>query len=284
MSTAAEREQSLLAIGHQCSHVSCNLVDFLPFKCQHCSESFCGEHFKPDQHSCAKYDEFSHNRVAPDCPLCNEPVAIPPGEDPNIRMERHLHTECSVITGKAKSKTPRCASGKCNKVLYAPIHCDKCRLDFCPTHRFPATHNCSSLASTSSSKSASVKPVQRKPGPTPAQAGKKALASAKEGVASVKASTANLNSKVGAMPNPFAAHKVDRSPSQSSSTTNSPMTTHASTTDARSRAELESQRRAMRERDRKGLLSEEEKVILAELEAQHATGRGGGRDKECLIM
>ncbi|VDC04447.1 unnamed protein product [Peniophora sp. CBMAI 1063] len=216
MSTAADREQSLLAIGHQCSHVSCNLVDFLPFKCQHCSESFCGDHFLPNQHSCAKYDEFSHNRVAPDCPLCNEPVAIPPGEDPNVRMERHLNAECSVMTGKTKSKTPRCARGKCGKVLYAPIHCDKCSLDFCPTHRFPATHNCSSLAS-SSNKSASVKPVQRKPvtssGPTSSQAGKKALASAKEGVASVKASTANLNAKVGAMPNPFAAHKVDRYPS-----------------------------------------------------------------------
>ena len=41
----------------------------------------------------------------------------------------------------------------------------------------------------------------------------------------------------------------------------------------------------MRERARKGLLSEEEKVILAELEAQHAgKGRGAGGDKECLIM
>jgi hypothetical protein len=39
-------------------------------------------------------------------------------------MERHFAQECSVMTGKAKSKAPRCATGKCNKVLYAPIKCD----------------------------------------------------------------------------------------------------------------------------------------------------------------
>lgn len=58
-------------------------------------------------------------------PLCNIPVAIPPGQDPNIRMERHFNTECSVMTGRrAKSGTPTCARGKCGKVLFSPIRCD----------------------------------------------------------------------------------------------------------------------------------------------------------------
>lgn len=139
------REQQMLAVGRQCSHPSCHLVDFLPFRCQHCADSFCADHFKPASHSCAKYDEAKYNRVAPDCehcscvfsyhlirfswcpgPLCNEPVPIPPGEDPNIRMERHLTIDCSVMTGRSQkaSATPKCARPKCGKLLFAQIQCD----------------------------------------------------------------------------------------------------------------------------------------------------------------
>jgi hypothetical protein len=139
------RDQQLLNVGRQCSHPSCHLVDFLPFKCQHCADAFCAEHFKPASHSCTKYDEAKYNRVAPDCeyrsstfrfrlvqlrlclgPLCNEPVPIPPGEDPNIRMERHLSVDCSVMTGRSKkaNTTPRCARPKCGKLLFAQIQCD----------------------------------------------------------------------------------------------------------------------------------------------------------------
>ncbi|KAI0036440.1 hypothetical protein K488DRAFT_41129 [Vararia minispora EC-137] len=266
-STPIERDRHMLAIGHQCSQSTCNLVDFLPFKCQHCSLQFCGEHFLPQRHSCPKYDEFQHNRVAPDCPLCGEPVAIPPGEDPNIRMERHLSQECTVMTGKTKqSKTPRCARAMCNKVLYAPIKCDKCKLEFCPTHRFPATHNCSSIGSTS--KPALPKPIVRSNIPKPsvsasqvAQAGKNAIASAKESMAAAKASTTSA-AKAASLPGPF--NKTDR----------------------RGKQERESQRKAMQERARKGLLSEQEKVILAELEAERVSrGRGNsGNGKECIVM
>lgn len=139
-----ERDQQILAIGRQCSHPSCLLVDFLPFKCQHCADSFCADHFKPESHSCSKYDETKYNRVAPDCgfflpfaasawlitvslgPLCNEPVPIPPGEDPNIRMERHLSVDCSVMTGRSRkaSSAPKCARPKCGKVLFVQIQCD----------------------------------------------------------------------------------------------------------------------------------------------------------------
>ena len=58
-------------------------------------------------------------------PLCNIPVAVRPGQDPNVRMDMHLEKECSVVTGKIKSKsTPTCARGNCKKVLFSPINCD----------------------------------------------------------------------------------------------------------------------------------------------------------------
>ncbi|KAG7088412.1 hypothetical protein E1B28_012409 [Marasmius oreades] len=142
-----ERDQQLLAIGKQCSHASCNLVDFLPFKCQHCQQSFCQEHFKVETHSCPNYDASKHDRIAPSCPFCNTPVAIPPGQDPNIRMENHFVKECSVMLGReVKKATPTCARSRCGKVLYAPIRCDKCGKQFCPAHRFPGDHTCSPVS------------------------------------------------------------------------------------------------------------------------------------------
>ncbi|EIN12980.1 hypothetical protein PUNSTDRAFT_61734 [Punctularia strigosozonata HHB-11173 SS5] len=152
----AERDTALLSIGAQCYDPTCHLVDFLPFKCQHCAHLFCQDHFKARAvdapagsgtgHACAHYDESRVNRIAPSCPLCSTPVAVPPGEDPNVRMDRHIQQECAVTTGRQgapKSNLPHCARAKCGKVLYAPIGCDKCRQQFCPSHRFPNAHNCS---------------------------------------------------------------------------------------------------------------------------------------------
>ncbi|KAI1793391.1 hypothetical protein LXA43DRAFT_972039 [Ganoderma leucocontextum] len=158
-SAAPERDVQLLDIGKQCSDPTCLLVEFLPFKCQHCTQPFCGEHFLPAAHHCSKYDAAKHDRVAPSCPLCNTPVAIPPGQDPNIRMERHINTECSVMTGrsgKAKS-TPHCARPKCGKVLFSPIRCDSCKQQFCPEHRFPKDHSCSTSKASGSPQQAGTK-------------------------------------------------------------------------------------------------------------------------------
>ncbi|KIP05186.1 hypothetical protein PHLGIDRAFT_74650 [Phlebiopsis gigantea 11061_1 CR5-6] len=154
---APERESHLLAVGQQCSDSLCRLVDFLPFKCQHCDQPFCAEHFLPNQHKCKKYDESQHDRIAPSCPLCNTPVAIPPGQDPNVRMERHINTECSVTTGKTtKSSAPHCARAKCGKVLFSPIRCDTCKQQYCPQHRFPKDHICTGITSAATKPNASV--------------------------------------------------------------------------------------------------------------------------------
>ena len=147
MQTSQERDEQLLAVGQQCSHASCLLIDFLPFKCQHCDQPYCQEHFLAKDHQCPSYDESKHNRIAPRCtslvyhlgfdtniskkgPLCNEPVAIPPGQDPNVRMDVHLTKECTVMTGRRKQKSvPVCEKVRCTKTLYQPIRCDVCSFD-----------------------------------------------------------------------------------------------------------------------------------------------------------
>ena len=71
-----DRDAQLLDIGHQCSLETCLLHDFLPFKCQHCNEPFCSDHYLPDAHKCPKYDETKHNRIAPNC-KCTCATVVP---------------------------------------------------------------------------------------------------------------------------------------------------------------------------------------------------------------
>ncbi|KAF5315335.1 hypothetical protein D9619_007151 [Psilocybe cf. subviscida] len=227
-----DRDTQLLGVGRQCSDPSCYLVDFLPFKCQHCELSFCQEHFKVDVHHCTKYDESKHNRVAPNCPLCNIPVAVRPGQDPNERMDRHLETECSIVTGKVQAKTtPLCARGNCRKVLFSPIRCTSCRQQFCPAHRFPGDHTCSasstaspvkptlSSANTISNLNTTAKNINTKA----TAAGTAAMGAMKKGIANVSASaqqasttakTATAGPSKPSKPLPFS--KMDRLSNRSS--------------------------------------------------------------------
>ncbi|QRV92547.1 AN1-type zinc finger protein 1 [Ceratobasidium sp. AG-Ba] len=144
-------DAQMLFVGSSCSHPSCNLVDFLPIRCDLCATTFCSDHFRPLDHQCPKYDHSKVDRVAPSCPLCSVPISIPVGQDPNLKMDAHIMNECPVMGNKrpAKSQAPRCASSKCSKVLIAPIRCNTCRKDFCPEHRFPQQHSCASQSSAS---------------------------------------------------------------------------------------------------------------------------------------
>ncbi|KAK0243973.1 hypothetical protein EDD85DRAFT_897652 [Armillaria nabsnona] len=259
----------LLAIGKQCSHSSCLLVDFLPFKCQHCELPYCQEHFLAKDHHCLKYDETKHNRVAPNCPLCNEPVAIPPGQDPNVKMESHFATECSATTGKAKTKSlPVCQRVKCGKTLYSPIRCDKCRKQFCPSHRFPSDHSCSPTSVSGASRLLSMNTNSITANAKSLNAKASAV-----GAAAVDAMKKN-------MPSSSSSEASSPSSASTSSKLSSSFTKAFSKTDRRAKAERESRRKALRAREQKGLLSPEEKAVLAAEEEQAAREK----NDDCLIM
>ncbi|KAG6377165.1 hypothetical protein JVT61DRAFT_1217 [Boletus reticuloceps] len=189
--TTAERDTQLLSIGQQCSESSCLLVDFLPFKCQHCSKSFCGEHFLVAAHHCPQYDESKHNRVAPSCPLCNTPVAIPPGEDPNIRMEASYQYRVQRHDGKIRQD-------------------QACKKQYCPQHRFPKDHNCSSTTSTaaSSSKSRSIPSLTGFKLPTKTPTAQTSNASSARARPVATSSGASTSSNIPALSIPFS--KADR--------------------------------------------------------------------------
>ncbi|OSD07268.1 hypothetical protein PYCCODRAFT_1358818 [Trametes coccinea BRFM310] len=200
-SITPERDQQLLEIGKQCSAPSCLVVDFLPFKCQHCAHAFCRDHFLPADHQCDKFDAAKLDRVAPSCPLCNTPVAIPPGQDPNVRMEQHITTQCTVMTGKsAKAKSaPTCARPKCGKVLFSPIRCDSCKQQYCPQHRFPKDHSCSS-AQPSTTKPAPAANAWANVSQQTGAASAAAMAALKRAAASNNASTSSTSKSQGSRP------------------------------------------------------------------------------------
>ncbi|KAJ8582490.1 hypothetical protein M405DRAFT_876121 [Rhizopogon salebrosus TDB-379] len=261
-----EREAHLLGLGTPCSHPHCSLLDFLPFKCPHCpgSPAFCAEHFHP--HCTTAHANL--DRVAPNCPLCGNPVAIPPGEDPNVRMERHISRFCEVMNasgkqmGKGGSKI--CARGKCGKVLFAPIGCDKCHKEFCPQHRFPKDHSCSSLTSQRPNTSSTWKRSLR---PSP-----------------VSATPSSSSAKSAPAPSSLAS-TPSKATAPSSSTPSIPFTVPNmfSKSDRRAKEERKSRHKAMAERAKRGLLTEEEKLIFAEEQAARAQQSVKG-DKECVVM
>ncbi|KAH8825370.1 hypothetical protein DL96DRAFT_1712366 [Flagelloscypha sp. PMI_526] len=312
-SNIQERDDRLLAIGAQCSHDTCHLVDFLPFTCAHCKNKFCQDHFKTEDHSCPDYDEAKHNRVAPNCPLCNTPVAIPPGQNPNIRMEAHLRNDCSVLTGKvAKKSGPVCASGKCGKVLIQPITCTTCRKQYCPTHRFPSDHTCvappPTVADNAKKTAANIKSSANMLSGKAAAAKnaldtkvQKGISAAQTAASSTttKSLTSGINIKA-----PPGFSKTDSVPLSAPLDSSSPpgmnLTVTPTTTckpnhqtlrtsfappPVRARAERESRKKALKERAAKGILTTKEKAALAQLDAEdEAAGGASGEDKNCLIM
>ncbi|KAG8900710.1 hypothetical protein FRB99_005803 [Tulasnella sp. 403] len=297
----------LLEIGKTCSHPACSLVDFLPIKCQHCAKHFCSDHFKPQTHDCPKFDASKHDRIAPECPFCHQPVAFAAGVDPNIAMEQHFDTKCKVVLGGGlvgmKSKgtssgeSPRCARAKCNKVLVAPIRCPKCSQQFCVAHRFPESHRCLTGSSSTSPSPSSSTPNLRTastPSLSPLFSAQKnaALAAMSRAAASTMAAVNTMNtaakssttaarsagvSFTGAA-TPGTSKEPSSSKKPSASTPN--LVNPFNKTERRSRAEEESRRKALKERAKKGLLTPSEKAKLAE---EEAAAKQGGKD-DCIIM
>ena len=49
-------EMELPTLGKNCMRADCNVLDFLPIKCQYCGDFFCSKHFLPSDHDCKCYD------------------------------------------------------------------------------------------------------------------------------------------------------------------------------------------------------------------------------------
>jgi len=126
-------------LGKHCSEKTCRLLDFLPMKCDACSQIFCKDHLHYDDHNCSS--SYKKNIQVPVCPLCNQPIPVARDQVPDIAVSAHIENNCQ-IRSKEKVFSNRCNKTKCKKKELVPLICDTCKLNFCLTHRHPADHDC----------------------------------------------------------------------------------------------------------------------------------------------
>jgi len=105
-------------IGEHCSVSDCRQLDFLPFKCRGCGESFCLDHHRYESHQC------------PHAPTHTLPASGAPPRGPG---ERANHKP-------KRSKAKRCV--QCRKKQMCPIRCNDCGSVVCVSHRWGDEHDC----------------------------------------------------------------------------------------------------------------------------------------------
>lgn len=167
----------LLGLGEHCSLSSCNVRDFLPFKCLGCGGCYCLEHRA--NHSCPSAAQDTGAGQVIVCPICAKGVRLAPGKDANEAFEEHSRSSgCDPSNYSKVNHKPRCPVGRCQEklTLTNTYRCKKCNLRICLKHRDPADHNCGSqlrpppstyTAAPSSSNQQSHLP---RPSPPPASA------------------------------------------------------------------------------------------------------------------
>ncbi|XP_072170989.1 AN1-type zinc finger protein 2B-like isoform X2 [Diadema setosum] len=129
-------------LGQHCHESTCKQLDFLPMKCDACSNVFCKDHITYVKHNCAA--GFQKDVQVPVCPLCNKPVPIKRGEPPDIGVSDHIDRECQSDPAVKKRKVyaNRCNKKGCKQKELVPILCSSCQLNFCLKHRHTSDHDC----------------------------------------------------------------------------------------------------------------------------------------------
>ncbi|VBB31479.1 unnamed protein product [Acanthocheilonema viteae] len=129
--------------GRHCNFDGCNLLDFLPIRCDACKKDFCGSHYSYDAHCCQS--SYKRDMQVPVCPLCSKPVPVARGERPDKRVSDHIDSNCKSNPAsalKGKIYTYHCSQRNCKKRELVSIKCNQCGRNFCLKHRFPADHDC----------------------------------------------------------------------------------------------------------------------------------------------
>lgn len=135
-------------IGQNCALKQCNQLDFLPVKCDACSNVFCIEHYQYERHNCDKAKDKDFQ--VPVCPLCMEPVMGKRGQLPDIFVSEHIDQFCKgneaiqarLAASKRKTNLQACSHKSCKQKDVIYLECSDCRAKFCIRHRHPTDHSC----------------------------------------------------------------------------------------------------------------------------------------------
>lgn len=135
-------------IGKHCHQTDCKQLDFLPMKCDACSEIFCNDHIHYNTHSCP--ESYKKDNQVPVCPLCNKPIPLKKGEVPDTVVGQHIDSDCQSDPAKERRKvyTNKCSMKGCKVKELIPVKCEKCQKNYCLRHRFENDHNCKGYEDT----------------------------------------------------------------------------------------------------------------------------------------
>ncbi|KAI9893234.1 MAG: hypothetical protein M1814_000361 [Vezdaea aestivalis] len=114
------------AIGAHCKFAYCNQLDFLPFRCESCKDTFCLDHRTETAHKCPKEGAWAEAR--------------------RKAQQGPSNTRLKPMTTLIEST---CASQDCptkiNTALHPGVQCTKCNRLYCLKHRLNEDHNCANL-------------------------------------------------------------------------------------------------------------------------------------------
>ncbi|CAF1027787.1 unnamed protein product, partial [Brachionus calyciflorus] len=134
-------------LGEHCQEPTCNLLDFLPFRCDSCKKIYCKDHFNYNKHNCQQSSFKSKDFQIPLCPLCNQPVPYKRNELPDITMSAHIDRDCKSDPAEERRKvfTNKCSLKGCKQKELIPFNCTKCRKNYCIRHRHESDHSCDTI-------------------------------------------------------------------------------------------------------------------------------------------
>lgn len=116
-------------LGKHCHVESCNRLDFLPFECVHCKNTFCSDHRTSDAHVCDQ-------------------------------VQTHILTDKEAKCSRTGTLFG-CTFSECTQKELTPIACGLCEANFCVRHRHAQDHKCKCLASQSEHMPLTTKVVQK---------------------------------------------------------------------------------------------------------------------------
>lgn len=124
--------------GKQCSINTCRKLDFLPFKCQRCAETFCKDHSTFDNHNCKNKPIDKH---VPVCPICQEIIPLKVGKTSDELVDAHIQNGC-VKPFVDKAYVNVCGYNQCKTKTLVPMICHGCNINHCIKHRLEVDHQC----------------------------------------------------------------------------------------------------------------------------------------------
>lgn len=135
-------DADLMSVGAHCEHPNCGQIDFLPFRCDACSNVYCLEHRSYQDHSCSKASQ-SHSSVIV-CPICAKAIKLEPQQDVHQAFDAHTRLACDPSNYKKVMQPDRCPAPNCKAKLrdVNSFTCKECGAKVCLAHRFPTDHAC----------------------------------------------------------------------------------------------------------------------------------------------